>query len=37
MNPPEFLSTAIGSHDDKGDLYLEPEKYCLSLFHESWP
>ncbi|KAH9975651.1 ATP dependent DNA ligase domain-containing protein [Russula compacta] len=24
-NPPEFLSTANGSHDDKGDLYLEPE------------
>ncbi|KAI0289553.1 DNA ligase 4 [Russula brevipes] len=24
-NPPEFLSTASGSRDDKGDLYLEPE------------
>ncbi|KAH9962641.1 ATP-dependent DNA ligase [Russula dissimulans] len=24
-NPPEFLGTASGSRDDKGDLYLEPE------------
>ncbi|KAI0295389.1 ATP dependent DNA ligase domain-containing protein [Multifurca ochricompacta] len=24
-NPPTFLDTANGSHDDKGDVYLEPE------------
>jgi hypothetical protein len=26
-NPPEFLCTATGSRDDKGDLYLEPEEF----------
>ncbi|KAH9074828.1 ATP dependent DNA ligase domain-containing protein [Lactarius deliciosus] len=24
-NPPKFLDTATGSHDDKGDVYIEPE------------
>jgi DNA ligase-4 len=28
-NPPEFLRTASGSRDDKGDLYLEPEEFGL--------
>ena len=24
--PPSFLQTAVKSHDDKGDIYLEPEE-----------
>jgi hypothetical protein len=31
-NPPRFLSTANGSRDDKGDLYLEPDESAIYIF-----
>ena len=30
-NPPEFLSTADRSRDDKGDLYLEPKEFSSPI------
>lgn len=30
-NPPEFLETAKRSHEDKGDVYIEPAEYVLIL------
>lgn len=30
-NPPEFIQTAKRTHEDKGDLYLEPEEYVLKF------
>jgi DNA ligase-4 len=29
--PPSFLLTANKSHDDKGDVYLEPEEFVFQL------
>jgi DNA ligase 4 len=30
-DPPSFLQTAKKGHEDKGDLYLEPEQYVLVI------
>ena len=33
-HPPEFLLTAKRSHEDKGDLYLEPQELVLFLWRD---
>lgn len=34
-HPPEFLLTAKRSHEDKGDVYLEPKEYVLLVLEGS--
>src|ERR1700733_1882777 len=34
-SPPSFLQTASKSHDDKGDVYLEPEEQVTVIFNTS--
>jgi DNA ligase-4 len=36
-HPPEFLLTAKRSHEDKGDIYLEPEQSVLLVLVRKGP